>query len=242
MNYILIIFIAFLAFNAQAQGSSIYLTDKDGTQKTQFEKSDSIFIAGLCAPASGQIAKVYTTDDKTWTGGASLYDVSSGIESVDVPNNGELPRTEIWKYLHDDGAYDVLVDTNNDFKLQDFELDCVIGASGTGFKIGNPAPLPLSPPPPPATQSTTPPPPPATPPPPPPPPPSQPSKTFSLDSYVEVKSLSNIRESAGGIKIGEQIAGTVGKVAGGPVQASVGGTNYWFWNIDFKNLSIMLLL
>lgn len=242
-RFLIVSLLLFGAAAADAQDTGLVLTDKDGNPKTQFEKSDSVYIKGLCAPAAGEFAKIYITDDKAWPDDEKLYDVSSGIELVSVSNSGEVPLTLIWKYLHDDGFYDVAIDANNDYILHDHERVCVLGVTGAGFKIGNPVP-PAPPPPAPSVVEGPPPPPPVvvTPPPPPPPAsvtppplPSKPSKTFALDSYVEVKSLSNVREAPGGTKIGEQAAGAVGRVVGGPVLAVLGGTSYWFWNINFED-------
>ncbi|MEK7090335.1 MAG: hypothetical protein AAB930_01990, partial [Patescibacteria group bacterium] len=77
--------------------------------------------------------------------------------------------------------------------------------------------------------------PPAVTPPPPPPPPAEPSQNFSLNSYVAVKGLSNVRATPGGTFLGEQNEGAIGEVVGGPVLAKVKGAGYWFWNINFEN-------
>ncbi|MEK7090266.1 MAG: hypothetical protein AAB930_01640, partial [Patescibacteria group bacterium] len=123
---ILVLFIIFAQISS-AEETGPYLTNKDGTKTAKFEKTDSIYIAGSCPAASGETARVYITNDKVWANNDSLNDISAGIESVLVGNNAEIPRMVIWKYLHDDGDYDVLVDANNNLKLDDVEKACAIG-------------------------------------------------------------------------------------------------------------------
>jgi len=224
-----------LAFTAYGAGSEVKLLNQDGTQTTQFSTSDSVFIEGICLPTAGGIAKVYIAFDKNWSPGDSLSDVSGGIETFIVSGSGELPKTKVWPISYD-GAFDLLIDSNNDLILQDFERQCVIGLDTTGFRIGSIAAPPPPPPPAPApipSPAPLPTPPPPAPPPPPPPPPSQPSELFSLGDEIRVKKISNVRKSPGGTLLGKQEEDGLGVIVGGPVNATVGGSSYWFWNIDF---------
>lgn len=229
----MIIFPLLLVFPAFAQEKDFFISTEDGTKTTQFNTDDSIYIEGFCAiAASDERTKVYITNDETWDHGKSLYDVSSGIESFSTTNNGAVPRLLIWKSPLKEGAYDLVLDVNNNTTWQTYE-NCILGASDTGFRVGNPAPPPppASPSPPPAPEPAPPAPPPA--PPPPPPPPATPSKMFSLDDRVEVNHFANIRQTAGGSILGQQEDEAQGTVIGGPAWASVGGTAYWFWHINF---------
>lgn len=221
------------ALPALAAENAIFLTNKNGDKTTQFTAADEVYIEGFCLPAGNLSVKVYITNDAMWKGGETLYDISGGIELVSVAGESMMPKTKIWAMPYD-GSYDVVVDANNDLVFQPFE--CVIGADSTGFRIGNPAPTPTPTPIPTPTPVTTiaptltsaptia-----------PAPIPSKPSETFALDSYVEVKSLSNVRGAPGGSLLGQQNKGAIGVVVGGPVQASFGGVSYWFWNINFDS-------
>lgn len=209
-----------------------FLTNQSGTQTTQFESIDEIYIEGICLPANQEAGKIYIMSDKTWQTGDQLFDISGGIETFTHSSDGKIPRTKIWNKPPNQGTYDVVIDTNNDRILQEYEKQCVVGLTGAGFRVGNPAP----PPPPPPAVATSPPPP--SPPPVSTPPPSlsaKPSVVFSLDEYVETKNLANIRKLPGGALVGSQDQGASGVVVGGPVQAALSGDNYWFWNINFEN-------
>jgi len=230
-----------IAFPVFAEDSSVFLSNQDGTPQTQFEMSDSIYIEGYCAPAAGQTIKIYITHDQNWQGNEELSDISMGIETLDISGTGQIPRTMIWKRPLQ-GSYDVLVSTNttNNFppKLFAYEVQCVIGATDTGFRVGNPTPISTPVPTPAPTPIWTPAPTPvstAVPTPAPTQKPSEPSQVFSLGDYVEVKSLSNVRKSPGGTLAGTHIEGEAGVVVGGPVEAYLSGTRYWFWNIDFED-------
>ncbi len=217
-----------------AEEQGIFLTNQNGVQTTQFESGDSIYVEGICEPSAGAtindeaISKVFIASDKTWQTNDDLSDISGGIETIRVSYDAKIPRTKIWGPLKE-GAYDVLIDTNSDFVLQAYEQQCVIGLTDTGFRVGNPVPVLSSPPP-----ASTPPPPPVSA-----PTPSvssvdsEPSAVLSLDEYVEVKSVSDVRKSPGGILVGTQNKGALGIVVGGPAKASLGGKKYWFWNINF---------
>ena len=232
-----IIFIIFLLLASQAMGagSDVALLNQNGTKTTQFAVTDKVYLEGVCLPASGGYAKIYITPDKNWVSSDSLSDISGGIETVQVAGNAEIPKTMIWQMPYE-GAFDVIIDSNNDLVLQEFEKQCVVGVSDVGFRVGSPTPPPPPPSPPPASQAGGQAPPPASPPPPPPSPPppsSEPSDLFSLDDQIIVKKISNIRKTPGGSLLGKQEKGANGFVIGGPVRASVGGAIYWFWNIDF---------
>ncbi len=218
-----------LAFPVFAEEPRIFLTNQNGVQTTQFEIDDEIYIEGICLPAQ-EVVKIYITHDKTWHTGDELSDVSSGIETFMGSVDGKIPRTKIWNKPLNQGTYDVVIDTNSDSALQEYEKQCIIGVTDAGFRVGNPAP-PL----PPAEKTPSSPPPASTPPPPPPPLPAKPSVVFLLNEHVETKSLSNIRKSPGGVLIGAQDQGALGVVVGGPIQASLSGNNYWFWNINFED-------
>ena len=209
-----------LAFPVSAEEPGLFLTNQNGVQTTQFESSDDIYVEGICLPANQDIAKIYITPDKTWQTGDNLSDVSGGIETFTASSDAKIPRTKIWGKPLNQGTYDVVIDTNNNFTLQDYEQSCVIGITGAGFRVGNPAPPP---PPPPPAEVTPPSPPPVSTPPPSPSLSSEPSVVFSLDESVEVKSLANIRKSPGGILIETQTKGALGVVIGGPVKASLDG-------------------
>ncbi len=199
-----------------------FLTNQNGIRTTQFESSDDIYIEGICAPANKDSFKIYITYDKIWQVGDNFSDVSGGIETLMGNDNGEIHRTKIWKSPLNQGEYDVAIDANNDFILQDYEQKCVIGIAGTGFRVGNPAPPPSpapAPTPPPSLPSEN----------------TKPSVIFSIDEHVEAGGLANVRKSPGGILVGTQTKGTFGVVIGGPVKAPLGGSNYWFWNINFEN-------
>lgn len=211
-------------FPVFAEEQSIFLTNQNEIKTTQFEITDEIYVEGLCLPANQDTAKVFIAYDKTWVEGDKLTDVSAGIETFSASADGTVPRTLIWKTPLQ-GTYDVLIDSNKDFVLQGYEQKCVIGLTGVGFTIGNVAPPPAPPP-------TSPPP---TSPPPASPPSTKPSKSFSLDEYVETDILSNVRKSAGGTALGTQTEGALGIVIGGPAQASLGGKYFWFWKIDFED-------
>ena len=227
-----IVIFLLLAFPVFAEEPGLFLTNQNGVQTTQFESGDEIYIEGICAPANQDIFKIYITPDKTWQAGDNLSDVSSGIETLTASSDAKIPRTKIWGKPLNQGTYDVAIDTNNNFTLQDYEQQCVIGITNAGFRVGNPAPPP---PPTPPAEITPPSPPPVSIPPPSPSLSTKPSVVFSLDESVEVKSLANIRKSPGGTLIGTQDKGALGVVIGGPVKESIDGNNYWFWNINFEN-------
>lgn len=218
---VIFFFLAFPVFAADVP----FLTNQNGTQTTQFEIGDSIYIEGICLPANDpQVpTKVYIAPHKAWQINEKLYDVSGGIETLYSSADGKIPHTLVWNHANE-GAYDFLIDTNSNMTLEDWEKQCII----SGFTVGNPTP-------PPPAETTPPSPPPASTPPPAPALSTKPSVIFSIDEYIETKSLANIRKSPGGTLIGSQEQGASGVVVGGPVQASVSGSNYWFWNINFEN-------
>ena len=236
-NTLFITLFFLLALPAFGQETGVYLTDANGNKISQFNVGDSVYLEGICPSAGGTAARIYIAFDKTWKAGDELRDVSAGIEIMQVPSNGTVARTKIWNYAIE-GAYDMLIDTNNDLILQDYE-SCIIGKTDMGFRVGSPPPPPpvVTPTPTPVAPIPTP-----TPPSPPMPAPtpiiisspsSQPSQIFSLGAYVEVKNLANVRQAPGGSQIGQQTKGALGTIAGGPVQASIAGIKYWFWNVDF---------
>ena len=198
-----IIIFLFLASPAFAEEPSIFLTNQNGERTTQFEITDKIYVEGFCLPANQDVAKIYIAPDKVWQEGDKLFDVSASIESFAGSAEGVVPRTLIWANPLQ-GKYDVLIDSNNDYILQDYEQKCIIGLTGAGFQVGTPVPPPA----PPSDSSSSPS---ASSPPASPPPASspstKPSKSFSLNDYVETNSLSNVRKSAGGTALGTQAEG-----------------------------------
>lgn len=233
-----ILFLLVLALSASAEETTVFLKNQNGTQTTQFAKTDDIYIGGICLPANQGITKIYITKDKIWQGGDEFFDVSMNIDTYAPPGDGRIDYYQpIWRHPLNEGLYDVVIDTNENRKLEEYEMKCVIGLTGAGFQVGNPAPAPTPTPVPTAAPTPVPTLPPAggSAPAPTPPPASKPSTAFSLNESIEVKSLSNVRKSAGGTLIGSQIDGAPGTIVGGPVQASLDGKNFWFWNIDFEN-------
>ncbi len=224
-----IVIFLLLAFPVFAEEPVVFLSNQSGVRTTQFENSDEIYIEGTCLPASQDVARIYIISDKTWQAGDKLSDVSGGIETFVGSASGVIRRTQIWNRSLQ-GTYDVVIDTNNDLILQEYEKQCIIGAVGEGFRVGNPAPIPS-----PVSTPSPAPLPVYTPPPPPPLASTKPSVVFSLDEHVEVKSFANIRKSAGGTLIGSQEKGVLGVVVGGPAQAALDENNYWFWNINFED-------
>lgn len=230
-------FIAFslmFALPVWASESAIFLTNQDGVRTVQFGRGDSIYLEGTCpvAASAADAIRIFITPDKNWGDGDLLSDVSSGIESLKTPTDAVIPRTLIWKSPLNDGAYDVVIDVNADYIHQSYE-NCVIGAAEVGFRVGSASPAP--PPPPPMSVSSSSSPPPPTPPEAPPPSSAVAPPTFSLNDYVEVKNLANVRQSAGGRQIGQQTKGVFGVIVGGPVRANIGGQSFWFWNVNFDN-------
>lgn len=231
-KYLLAIIALFIfSYPAVAAEPDIYLTNQDGVKTTQFGRGDSIYLEGSCpvAPSSLDGIRIYIAFDKGWADGDKLSDVSAAIESMKVSSD-MIPKTLIWRSPLNDGAYDVVIDVNNDYVLQGYE-NCIIGKTGAGFRVGSappppPAPAPVVPPPPPA---------PAPAPAPTPAPSLEPPQEFSLQDSVEVKNLANVRKSPGGSQIGQQGKAAEGSIAGGPVKAAIGGGSYWFWNVDFED-------
>jgi len=154
-----------LASPVLGQGTAPFLTDQDGTQTLQFGLDDKVYIEGVCTPASGgSSVKIYITYDKVWNAGDALSDVAGGAETISMFGGPEIPRTIIWPQLYA-GAFDIVMDTNNDLILQEYEKSCIIGVDGAGFRVGIQPPPPPPPPPPvvtpppaappPTTSSTT---------------------------------------------------------------------------------------
>ncbi len=232
--FCLIVFLLF-AVPAFAEVSVPYLTNQNGAQATHFENGNEIYIEGFCLPANQEAGKIFIVSDKTWQTNDRFSDVSGSIEFFTGSSDGRIPRTKIWGPYLDQGTYDVAIDTNNDYILQEYEKQCIVGLTGAGFTVGNPAPAPIALPTPEGVGTPTssvgaaPAPEPA------PSAPAKPSTAFSLDEYVEVISLSNIRKSAGGAIIGPQEEGALGIVADGPKRAPLAGKYFWFWKIDFEN-------
>lgn len=233
IRYLFVITALFVFSYAATAAPDLYLTNQDGIKTTQFTRTDSVYIEGFCpvASSSKEGVRFYIARDKTWSDGDKLVDVSAGIESLSVSSD-VIPRTLIWRYPLNDGAYDVVIDVNNDYVLQSYE-NCIIGAFNTGFLVGN-----VLPPPPPPILSTPPATPTLTPPAPVPSPQSSTSlespQSFSLGDSVEVKNFANVRKSAGGLQLGQQYAKSYGSIIGGPVKAAIDGKNFWFWNVNFE--------
>ncbi len=227
--FCVVIFLLF-AFPVFAEETGVFLSNQSSVQITQFATTDEIYIEGFCLPANQDIVKIYITPDKIWQANDKLSDISAGIETLTGSADGRIPRTKIWNRPLQ-GIYDVVIDTNNDSTLQEYEKQCITGITGVGFTVGNPAPPPTAPP----AETPSSPPPASTPPPAPAPVSTKPSVVFSLDEYVTVKNFANIRKSAGGKIIGTQDQGALGAIIGGPVQAPIDGINYWFWNVNFEN-------
>lgn len=228
LKYLFTITALFIFVYATADAAvDIYLTNQDNVRTTQFGRGDSVYIEGSCpvAASSEDGIRFYIAYDKNWVDGDKLTDVSASIESLKVSSDA-IPRTLIWRSPLNDGAYDVIIDVNNDYILQAYE-NCILGMTGTGFRVGNPPPAPT-----PAPSPTPPPPAPA---PTPTPAPSilEQPQNFSLQDAVEVKNFANVRKSAGGLQLGQQTKGAQGIIVGGPVKASVSGKEYWFWSVDF---------
>ncbi len=70
---------------------------------------------------------------------------------------------------------------------------------------------------------------------PPPPPPTQivPPTRFTTGSRIQTNATVNVRSTAAGTSLGTQPSGATGTVTGGPTYASLSGTNYWWWGINF---------
>ncbi len=151
MKYFFAIMAFFLlAYPAFAE-ENLLLSSQSGTVKTQFELSEEVYLEGTCAAANQEPGKIYIAPDKNWVGGEDLSDISGGIETISADTDGKFSRIKIWRAPLE-GKYDVVIDTNNNYKLEVYELQCVIGANTTGFSVGNPpapAPVVTTPPPPP---------------------------------------------------------------------------------------------
>ena len=71
---------------------------------------------------------------------------------------------------------------------------------------------------------------------PPPPPPSTtptPPSRFGINDRIQTTSNVNVRSTAAGTSLGTQNLGALGTVASGPTYASLSGTSYWWWNVNF---------
>ncbi|OGZ41425.1 MAG: hypothetical protein A3C80_03875 [Candidatus Ryanbacteria bacterium RIFCSPHIGHO2_02_FULL_45_43] len=238
MAYLIFSLLAFfvLAHPAHALVAELKIVDAEGNEKKNFSKDEDVYLAGKCALANGNEVKIFISRDKSeWTSDQNLSDVSGEIETVKIKDT-DLPIIPIWKHPLNNGSYDVIIDSNGNFKLDSFE-NCIAHVATAGFTVESQVVSPSTNPQPQSTPSPV-----YVPPLPPPPPaqitvqqsePPKPSTIFSLEERIEVKSLSNVRASAGGSLVGQQPAGVEGVIVGGPVYATLLGIGYWFWNIDY---------
>src|SRR3989338_9274480 len=120
LKYLFTITALFIFVYATADAAvDIYLTNQDNVRTTQFGRGDSVYIEGSCpvAASSEDGIRFYIAYDKNWVDGDKLTDVSASIESLKVSSDA-IPRTLIWRSPLNDGAYDVIIDVNNDYILQ----------------------------------------------------------------------------------------------------------------------------
>lgn len=227
----IILFVApFFAAHAEL---SIRATDTSGNEKVNFAIGESIYISGACHLIDTvNKPRVFITPDQNWVSEETLSDVSGSIEIISGDVDGNIPTTLIWENPRA-GSYDVVVDTNNNYKHENFEA-CIDGISTTGFTVDTPIPPPAPTPPPPQPTPLPPPTPQPTslpqPAPQPTTPPS-PSTKFSSGERVVVPELANVRQTAGGTLVGKQEKDAEGTITGGPTW--VAKIAFWFWRVDF---------
>ena len=58
---------------------------------------------------------------------------------------------------------------------------------------------------------------------------------ISLGDRVQTTATLNVRASAAGTAIGQQSSGSQGVTIGGPTTATLNGTSYTWWNVDFDS-------
>src|SRR5580693_2828393 len=58
---------------------------------------------------------------------------------------------------------------------------------------------------------------------------------FNIGDQVEITSIANVRSTAAGTVLGTQSAGTIGTITGGPTVATLSGTSYTWYNINFPS-------
>lgn len=225
----IILFVA--PFFAAHAALSIRATDASGNEKENFAVGESVFISGACHLIdTDNKPRVFITPDQNWSSEEALSDVSGGIEIISGDVDGNIQTTLIWESPPRAGSYDVVVDTNNNYRHESFEA-CIDGISTTGFTVGTPTPppaptptpTPTPTPPPQPTPLPQPTPQPATPPP--------PSTKFSNGERVIVPELANVRQTAGGTLVGKQEKDAEGTITGGPTWISK--IAFWFWRVDF---------
>ena len=225
---IVLLVMPFFAVNATI---AIRATDTAGNEKANFAVGESIYISGACHLIdTNNKPRVFITPDQNWSSEEALSDVSGGIEIISGDVDGNISTTLIWENTPRAGSYDIVVDTNNNYKHENFEA-CIDGISTVGFTVGTPTPPPAPTPPPPV--STPPPPQPTSLPQPTPQPvtPPSPSTKFSSGERVIVPELANVRQTAGGKLVGQQEKGSEGTITGGPTW--VDKIAFWFWRVDF---------
>ena len=61
------------------------------------------------------------------------------------------------------------------------------------------------------------------------------SSAISLGDRVQTSGTINVRQTAAGTLLGTQSSGSLGVTVGGPTVASLGGTSYTWWNVNFDS-------
>ncbi|MDA1334943.1 MAG: hypothetical protein O2794_02935, partial [bacterium] len=147
LSFLLIALFSLTGFANAA--TELNVVDSDGNVKTQFDVEDNIYIEGVCDAASNDITKVYIMNNQpSWSVGMEVSDVSAGIEIFEVNGNGDIIKKLIWKGPTNAGEYDVFLDVNNNRKVDNFEIECILGSGPEfAFRVGAGA-LPPPPPPP----------------------------------------------------------------------------------------------
>jgi len=117
-----------------ASADDLWASDAAGAAKGSFYDNQTVYVSSINITAAAQAVRVYIVlDSNSWTNGTTLADVTGAYRTLTTNASGHLAPTSIWA-TPAIGAYDVVVDMNNDNKFN-FSVDYIDTAVATGFSV-----------------------------------------------------------------------------------------------------------
>lgn len=123
----ILFFAPFLAYAAVSD--DVTVADSTGAVRETFVNDEDIYVGGDCVLAADDRVDVYIVANRSsWKDETVIEDVSESVESIEIAEDGDVPRQRVWRQKTSVGEYDIVLDARGNGRFDEDE-DCVTSGS-----------------------------------------------------------------------------------------------------------------